>query len=201
MTIDNLGIGFADDFKYNYTEVRLFKGFVKISAEGAQQLSIIHCQLSICDKIAKSGFIDKPKRFAQFRFSPFLCGILVQHAFPFYNNRCIGYTHSQLRQSIPCTIRHEPKVGQPFGPDRLGTVDSMDNLPPAKPFKARDMLRRFSEACVDTVRIIGHYRNKLTPQRNKLLRSFKAMGKRTERPAHSKTDFLSPKRHSRSSSR
>jgi len=42
--------------------VRLFKGFVKISAEGAQQLSIIHCQLSICDKIAKSGFIDKLKR-------------------------------------------------------------------------------------------------------------------------------------------
>ena len=61
MTIDNWGIGFADDFKYNYTEVRLFKGFVKISAEGAQQLSIIHCQLSICDKIAKSGFIDKLK--------------------------------------------------------------------------------------------------------------------------------------------
>ena len=52
---------YADDFKYNYTEVRLFKGFVKISAEGAQQLSIIHCQLSICDKIAKSGFIDKLK--------------------------------------------------------------------------------------------------------------------------------------------
>jgi len=50
MTIDNWGIGFADDFKYNYTEVRLFKGFIKISAEGAQQLSIIHCQLSICDK-------------------------------------------------------------------------------------------------------------------------------------------------------
>jgi len=61
MTIDNWGIGFADDFKYNYTEVRLFKGFVKISAEGAQQLSIIHCQLSICDKIAKSGFIDKQR--------------------------------------------------------------------------------------------------------------------------------------------
>ena len=61
MTIDNWGIGFADDFKYNYTEVRFFKGFVKISAEGAQQLSIIHCQLSICDKIAKSGFIDKLK--------------------------------------------------------------------------------------------------------------------------------------------
>jgi len=39
--------------------VHLFKGFIKISAEGAQQLSIIHCQLSICDKIAKSGFIDK----------------------------------------------------------------------------------------------------------------------------------------------
>jgi len=61
LIIDNLGIGFADGFKYNYTEVRLFKGFVKISAEGAQQLSIIHCQLSICDKIAKSGFIDKLK--------------------------------------------------------------------------------------------------------------------------------------------
>ena len=61
MTIDNWGIGFADDFKYSYTEMRLYKGFIKISAEGAQQLSIIHCQLSICDKIAKSGFIDKLK--------------------------------------------------------------------------------------------------------------------------------------------
>jgi len=35
LSIDNWGIGFADEFKYNYKEVRLLKGFFKIRAQRA----------------------------------------------------------------------------------------------------------------------------------------------------------------------
>jgi len=59
MTIDNWGIGFADDFKYNYTEVRLFKGFVKISAEGGTITVICHFSIVILLLKLYLGFIDK----------------------------------------------------------------------------------------------------------------------------------------------
>ena len=61
MTNDNLGIGFADDFKYNYTEGSLFKGFIKISAEGGTITVICHFSIVILLLKLYLGFIAKLK--------------------------------------------------------------------------------------------------------------------------------------------
>jgi len=49
LTIDNFGIGFADEFKYNYKEVRLLKGFLYFPSKALNNypLSIVNYQFAI----------------------------------------------------------------------------------------------------------------------------------------------------------
>ena len=61
MTNDNWGIGYADDFKYNYAKVQLFKGFIKISAEGGTITVICHFSTVILLFKPYLGFVDSPK--------------------------------------------------------------------------------------------------------------------------------------------